>query len=75
MKTLEVPANRMIRLPKGLFKPSDTVAILTEGSVVIIKKLERPRLSPIARRLNARPLSLRDVVQEVSAYRRAKRAR
>lgn len=75
MKTLEVPANRMIALPKSLFKPADKIAVLTEGNVFIIKKLESPRLSSIATRVKARALPMRDIVREVHAYRRAHRAR
>ena len=71
MKTVELPASLRITLPKGLFKPSDKVALLTEGSILIIKKLETPRLSSIATRVKARPPSLRSIVQEVQAYRRA----
>ena len=75
MRTLEVPANLMIRLPKSLFKPAEKVALLTEGDALIIKKLESPRLSAIATRVKERPLPMRDILQEVHAYRRAKRAR
>ena len=75
MKTVEVPASRKIALPKSLFKPSDKIALLTEGNILIIKKLESPRVSSIASRAKARPLSLRSIVQEVHAYRRAHRAR
>jgi len=75
MKTLEVPANRKILLPKGSFKPADKVAVLAEGDTVIIKKLEPPRLSSITERVKERPLPMREIVQEVQAYRRAKRAR
>ena len=75
MKTIEIPANRRILLPKGLFKPSDKVALLTEGNVLIIKKLESPRLSSVAKRAKGRSLSLRTIVHEVHAYRRAHRAR
>ena len=75
MKTFEVPANRMIRLPKRLFKPAEKVAILSGSGVLIIKKLELPRLSSIATRVRERPLALREIVREVHAYRRAKRAR
>lgn len=75
MKTYEVPADRMIRLPKQLFKPADKVAVLTEGSTLIIRKLELPHLSSIARRVRERSLPMREIAREVHAYRRAKRAR
>lgn len=75
MRTLEVPANRMIQLPKDLFKPAEKVALLMEGGALLIKKLESPRLSSIAARIKERPLPMRDIVREVHAYRRAKRAR
>ena len=75
MKTVELPASLRITLPKGLFKPSDKVALLTEGSILIIKKLDSPRLSSIAGRAKGRAPSLQSIVREVHAYRRAKRAR
>ena len=75
MRTLEVPADRMIQLPKSLFKPAEKVALLTEGDVLIVKKLESPRLSSIATRVKERPLPMRDILQEIRAYRRAKRVR
>ena len=75
MKVLEVPANRQIVLPKRLFKPADKVALFSEGRVLIIKKFESPRLSAIATRVRERALPSREIVREVRAYRRAKRAR
>jgi hypothetical protein len=75
MKTVEVPSNLKIALPKHLFKPADRVMLLTEGSLLIIKKLEPPKLSSYAARAKDRPLSLRDIDREVQAYRRSKRAR
>ena len=75
MKTVQVSRSRTITLPKGLFKPADLVALLTEGSLLIIKKLEAPKLSSYAARAKDRPLSLREIDQEVQAYRRSKRAR
>ena len=74
MRTVEVPSNLKIALPKHLFKPSDRVVLLTEGSLLIIKKLESPKLSSYAGRAKDRPLSLREVDREVQAYRRGKRA-
>jgi len=73
MKTLEVPSNRMITLPKALFKPADRVAIVTAGGVLIVRKLEPPRLSSIATRVKAPPISLAKIAREVQVYRRAKR--
>ena len=75
MKTVAVPSNLKIALPKHLFKPADRVVLLTEGSLLIIKKLESPKLSSYAGRAKDRPLSLREVDREVQAYRRAHRAR
>ena len=75
MTTLEVPANRMIRLPKHLFKPADKVALVRAGGLLIIKKVETPRLSSIAARVRERALPMREIVREVHAYRRAQRAR
>lgn len=70
MKIIEVPASRMITLPKNLFKPSDKVVLLTEGNTMIIKKLEPPQLSTIATRVPERPLSMRAIAKEVHAYRK-----
>ncbi len=75
MKTLNVPANRMIRLPKHLFRPADKIALVGAGGVLIIKKLEMPRLSSIAGRVRERALPMRAIVREVHAYRRAQRTR
>jgi len=75
MKTVSVPANGMIRLPKRLFKPADRVTILSGAGILIIKKLDSPRLSSLAARVTEHPLALREVAREVRAYRRAKRAR
>ena len=75
MKTVEISRNRTIVLPKGIFKPLDKVAILNEGTTLIIKKLDTPRVSSVAARAKGRPLPLRTIVKEIQAYRRAKRAR
>ena len=74
MKTLAVPANRLIRLPKGTFKPADKIVILTEGGMVIIKKVGSPRLSSIALRVHDRPMSMSAIVREVHAHRHARHA-
>ena len=74
MKTIAVPRNRAIVLPRGLFRPLEKVAIFIEGNMLIIKKLEPSRLSSIALRTKGRPVPLRTIVREVHAYRRAKRA-
>ena len=75
MKTLEVPADCMIRLPKRLFRPAEHIAILTADDTLIIKKLDSPRLSSIAKRVMAKPPVLRAIAREVAAYRRARRPR
>jgi hypothetical protein len=74
MRTLAVPSNLKIALPKHLFKPADRIVLLTEGSLLIIKKLEAPKLSSYAARAKDRPLSLREIDREVQAYRRSKRS-
>ena len=75
MKILDVPDNRMIKLPKRLFKAADKIALINEGSVLLIKKVEGPRVSAIAERARGRAPSMRDIVREVHAYRRAKSSR
>ena len=72
MKTVELPSNLTIALPKGLFKPSDRVVLLTEGDLLIIKKLESPRLSSVAKRSKSRPMPTRQILKEIRAYRRNK---
>ena len=74
MRTIEVPSNLKIALPKRLFKPADRIVLLTEGSLLIIKKLASPSLSSYAARAKDRPLSLREIDREVQAHRRSKRA-
>ena len=74
MRTVEVPSNLKIVLPKRLFKPADRIVLLTEGSLLIIKKLASPKLSSYAARAKDRPLSLREIDREVQAHRRSKRA-
>ena len=74
MRTVEVPSNLKIALPKAIFKPADRVVLLTEGSLLIIKKLAAPKLSSYAARAKDRPLSLREIDREVQAHRRSKRA-
>lgn len=75
MKVIQVPPNRTLLLPKDLFKPADKVAVIREGRTLVIKKLEPSRLSSIAAHLTARGLPLREIVQEVRAYRRTRRTR
>ena len=75
MKTYEVPANGMMRLPKRLFKPAEKVAVFIDRSSLTIKKLEASPLSSLAERVKARPMPMREIVREVRAYRRAKYGR
>ena len=75
MKTLAVPPNRMIRLPKSLFKPAERVVVLADKTMFIVKKLESPRASEIALRAPGRAPSLASIVKDVEAVRRARRAR
>jgi hypothetical protein len=73
MKTIEVPTNRTIVLPKHLFRPADKIVVLVEGDTVVIKKLGSPPLSSIATRVKERALPLHAITREVHAYRRARR--
>jgi hypothetical protein len=75
MKTFEIPSNRMIQLPKALFKPLDKVVVITQGDTFILKKFDIPRLSAIAMRVKERPFPMREILREVHASRRARRAR
>lgn len=74
MKVVTISRNGTIALPKMLFHPDEKVALVTEGSTLIIKKLDVPPASSFATRAPGRPIPLRDIVREVHAYRRAKRA-
>ena len=69
MRVMKVAQDRHIVLPKRLFRPDDTVLIVTEGDTVVIKKVG-PRLSSIAQRARGRALSLRAITREVRAYRK-----
>ncbi len=75
MRVVKLSAKRTIRLPKRFFKPEERVAIFSEGSTFIIKKIEAPRLSEIAARVSEPPMPMREVVREVRAYRRARQNR
>ena len=72
MRIMKVAHDRHIVLPKRLFQPADTVLVMTEGDIVVIKKV-RPSLSSIARRVRGRALPMRTVVREVRAYRKRHR--
>ena len=69
MRVMKVAQDRRIVLPKRLFRPDDTVLIVSEGDTVVIKKVG-PRLSSIAQRARGRALSLRAITREVRAYRK-----
>ncbi len=73
MKTLSVERNRSLTLPKSVFKPTDKVAVITEGDTIILKKINLPKLSQLARRAKERPMSLPQIVQEVHKYRKEKK--
>ena len=75
MKVIQLSKDRKVLLPKRVFRPAEKVVLVTEGDTVIIKKLERPRLSSIAKRSAARPVPMREIVKEVHAFRKSKRAR
>lgn len=69
MRVMKVAKDRHIVLPKRLFRPDDTVLIVTENDTVVIKKVH-PRLSSVAQRVRGRALSLPTIVREVRAHRK-----
>lgn len=73
METFEGPINRMVALPKRVFKPAEKVVVFLEKDLVVFKRLDPPRLSSIAARAPGRTPSMRTILREVQAFRRAKR--
>ncbi|GJL54596.1 MAG: hypothetical protein NPIRA02_17280 [Nitrospirales bacterium] len=75
MEMIQVSKDGTIRLPRRLFKPTDKVILFTDDDTVVIKKVEGPRLSSLAKRSKSRSMSMGEIVQEVRAYRKAKQNR
>lgn len=44
-----------------------------EGDTLIIKRINPPKLSEIAKRAKEKPIPLKEIVKEVHAYRREKK--
>ena len=74
MKTVRIKPERTIALPKSLFKPNDTAVTFCEGDTFIVKKLNSPNVTEMAKRVKEKPLPLREIVKEVHLYRKQKRA-
>ena len=76
MQTLKIDKNGTLVLPKiaqSIFRPSDKVAWFVDGDTFIVKKINPSKLSEIADRIKEKPLSLKEIVKEVHAYRKEKR--
>ena len=76
MQTLKVNKNGALTLPKTIqakFKPTDKLAWFVEGDTLIIKRITPPKLSDIAYRLKEKPMPLKEIVNEVHAYRKEKK--
>ena len=76
MQTLKIDKNGTLVLPKiaqSIFKPSDKIAWFVDGDTFIVKKINPSKLSEIADRIKEKPLSLKEIVKEVHAYRKEKR--
>ena len=76
MQTLKIDKNGTLVLPKiaqSIFRPSDKIAWFVEGDTFIVKKINPSKLSEIADRIKEKPLSLKEIVKEVHAYRKERR--
>ena len=76
MQTLKIDKNGTLVLPKiaqSIFRPSDKIAWFVDGDTFIVKKINPSKLSEIADRIKEKPLSLKEIVKEVHAYRKVKR--
>ena len=76
MQTLKIDKNGMLVLPKiaqSIFRPSDEIAWFVDGDTFIVKKINPSKLSEMADRIKEKPLSLKEIVKEVHAYRKERR--
>lgn len=72
MKTVKIGKNGNTSLNRELlrvFKPSEEVAILSEGNTVILKKLSVTKAWEIAERKSSKGPSLKEISEEVHQYR------
>lgn len=74
MQTLRVKPDGSILLPRSIFKPQDKIAFIYEGDTLILKRLNPPKISEIAKRVKTKPLSLKEIVKEIHLFRKEKRA-
>jgi hypothetical protein len=72
LKTIRLNRQRTITLPSATFRPADSVAMITEGNTVIIKKLAVARFSDIPVQKAGPVPSLGEIVRDIHAYRRQK---
>jgi len=77
MQTLKINKDGTLTIPKALrsfFKPSDKFIWFMEGNTLIIKRINPPNLSDIAKRVKEKPLPLKEIEKEVHAYRNEKKS-
>jgi len=74
MQTLKVKSDGSILLPRSIFKPQDKIAFICEGDTLILKRLNLPKASEIAKRAKGKPLSLKEIVKEIHLFRKEKKA-
>lgn len=76
MQTLKINKDGTFTIPKALrtfFKPSDKLVCFVEGDTLIIKRINPPKPSEIAERAKEKSIPLKEIVEEVHAYRREKK--
>jgi hypothetical protein len=73
MQTLKIRPDGSIILPKPIFKPQDEIAFIYEGGTLILKKLNPPKISEIAKRIKGKAIPLKDIVKEIHLFRKEKK--
>ncbi len=63
----------ILKILRGMFKPSDKIVWFAEGNTLILKKINPSRPSEIARRSKEKPMSMQEINKEIFAYRREKK--
>ena len=72
MQTLTVKSNGTILLPHSLFKPRDKIAFIREGDTLILKRLNPPKVSDIAKKAPGKSFSLKEIAKEIHLFRKHK---
>ena len=69
---IKVNKDGTVVIPRTRFKPGDSIVVVDDKNTLILKKIVLPRLSETAKRNKERPLSIREVTQEIHLYRKEK---